>query len=292
MAAPRPLYGLGWWPMTVRDRVYVVEGEKCVDAARGLGLLAATSSGGSNAASKTDWSPLAGLDVVVLPDADDAGRKYADEVAAILHSLDPPATVRIVELDGLEPGGDVADLREACRDDDELQALRDRVKQLADDAEPLRTAAAPSSSPSVSPIEAWQSFPTSTLPPAAATLVEEAARAIGCDEAFVALPLLAVLGAAIGTTRRVEIKPGWRALPIVWPVTVAESGSQKSPAADVSLDYVRDREDRLHDEYLSELSAFEIEAEDYEKARSAWRHSKKADERPPDKPGSPLAAEC
>ncbi len=150
------------------------------------------------------------------------------------------------------------------------------------------TPATPSTSSTSSPIETWRPFPTLALPKAVFTLIEEAARAIGCDEAFVSLPLLAVLGSAIGTTRRVELKPGWRALPIVWPVTVAESGSQKSPAADVSLDHVREREDRLYEEFAAERQTYEIEAEDYEKARSTWRHAKKSDEPPPKRPRDPI----
>lgn len=153
---------------------------------------------------------------------------------------------------------------------------------------PVTAQSATSSPAKSSPIPPWRPFPTSALPPAAASLVEESARAIGCDEAFVALPLLAVLGSAVGTTRRVELKPGWTALPIVWPVTVAESGSHKSPAADVSLDHVREREDRLHEEYVEELSAYEYEVEAYEKARAAWRHSKHAGDEAPARPREPL----
>jgi len=296
MADPRPLYGVEF--LEDADRVYVVEGEKCCDAMSlvgGLGFASTTSSGGSNAASKTDWSPLAGREVVILPDNDDAGRKYADEVAAILLALDPPATVRVVELDGLEPGGDVYDLW-AWHSPELKQKLRQKIERLADEAEPFKpkvatastTPATPSTSATSSPIEAWRPYPTRAMPKAVSTLIEESARAIGCDEAFVALPLLAVLGSAIGTTRRVELKPGWRALPLIWPVTVAESGSQKSPAADVSLDHVREREDRLHEEYASTLSTYEIELEDYEKCRSAWRHAKKSDEPPPKRPREPI----
>ncbi len=290
MPEPRPLFGVEF--LEDADRVYVVEGEKCCDAMSlegGLGFSSTTSSGGSNAASKTDWSPLAGREVVLLPDADVAGRKYADEVAAILHELDPPATVRVVELDGLEPGGDVADWSKGCEGDDAKKALREKIERLADEAEPLKPkVATPAASSTNSPIEAWRPFPTPALPKAVSTLIEEAGRAIGCDEAFVALPLLAVLGSAIGTTRRVELKPGWSALPIVWPVTVAESGSQKSPAADVSLDHVREREDRLYEEYAAERQTYEIEVEDYEKARSTWRHAKKSDDPPPKRPREPL----
>jgi hypothetical protein len=153
---------------------------------------------------------------------------------------------------------------------------------------PVTGATSASSPAASSSIPAWRPFPTSALPAATASLVEESARAIGCDEAFVALPLLAVLGSAIGTTRRVELKPGWTALPILWPVTVAESGSHKSPAADVSLEHVREREDRLHEEYLEELSAYEYEVETYEKARAAWRHSKQAGDEAPARPREPL----
>jgi len=148
--------------------------------------------------------------------------------------------------------------------------------------------ATPSTASTSSRVETWRPFPTRSMPKVVSTLIEEAGRSIGCDEAFVALPLLAVLGSAIGTTRRVELKPGWSALPIVWPVTVAESGSQKSPAADVSLDHVREREDRLQEEYLQELSTYEIEVEDYEKSRSTWRAAKKSDEPPPKRPREPI----
>ena len=290
MPEPRPLYLLDVIARSPGSALLVTEGEKCVNAlSHGLGILATTSSGGSNAASKSDWSPLAGREVVILADNDDAGRQYAADVAAILHELDPPAIVRVVELDGLEPGGDVADLYEACRSADELAALREKIERLADETEPLKPKAATTATSSASsPIEAWRPYPTRAMPKAVSTLIEEAARAIGCDEAFVALPLLAVLGSAIGTTRRVELKPGWRVLPIVWPVTVAESGSAKSPAADVSLDHVREREDRLHEDYLSTLSTYEIEVEDYEKCRSAWRHAKKSDEPPPKRPREPI----
>jgi GGDEF domain-containing protein len=197
MVEPRPLYGVEF--LEDADRVYVVEGEKCCDALfleGGLGLASTTSSGGSSSAKQTDWSPLAGREVVILPDNDDPGRKYAADVAAILHELNPPAIVRVVELDGLDKGGDVADLYEACRDEEELKALRKKIERLAGETEPLKpkaTPATPSTSSTSSSVEAWRPFPTSALTKVAASLVEESARAIGCDEAFVSLPLLAVL---------------------------------------------------------------------------------------------------
>jgi hypothetical protein len=46
-----------------------------------------TSSGGGQAATKTDWSPLAGRSVLIWPDNDEAGLKYAVAVATILIGL-------------------------------------------------------------------------------------------------------------------------------------------------------------------------------------------------------------
>src|SRR5687768_14556984 len=74
-----PLYRLNELPPT--GTVYVCEGEKAADAARGIGLAATTSAHGASAADKTDWTPLAGRAVVVLVDNDDAGRKYGRDIA-------------------------------------------------------------------------------------------------------------------------------------------------------------------------------------------------------------------
>lgn len=82
----RPLYRLD--EITIRDdaSIVVVEGEKDADAGASIfpASVITTSSGGSQAASKTDWTPLAGRRVLVWPDADDPGAKYGKRVAEIL----------------------------------------------------------------------------------------------------------------------------------------------------------------------------------------------------------------
>ena len=102
-----PLYCLPDLPP--KGTIYVTEGERAADAARLLGLPATTSAHGSSSASKTDWQPLAGRDIVILPDNDDAGRKYARDVESILAHLTPPARPKVVELPGLPPAGDIVE---------------------------------------------------------------------------------------------------------------------------------------------------------------------------------------
>ena len=95
------------------ERVFIAEGEKAADAVAELGYLATTSPHGSKSAGKVDWTPLAGRDVVILPDADEAGGQYADDVVAILAKLTPAATVKVVELADLPKGGDAVEYIEA-----------------------------------------------------------------------------------------------------------------------------------------------------------------------------------
>ena len=49
--------------------------------------LQSRSAGGAAAAHLTDWSPLAGRELVLLPDNDTAGRNYAAKVVAQLIRL-------------------------------------------------------------------------------------------------------------------------------------------------------------------------------------------------------------
>jgi putative DNA primase/helicase len=67
---PRPLYGLDRLSSHPAAPVLLVEGEKAADAAAQLcpDMVVVTSSGGANAARRTDWSPLKGRTVWVWPD--------------------------------------------------------------------------------------------------------------------------------------------------------------------------------------------------------------------------------
>lgn len=105
--------------------VIVVEGEKDVETLRGLGLTATTGPCGSSA-----WRPdyarwLRGRRVVVLPDNDEPGERYAAMVAGSCLQWGA-ASVRVVRLIGLPEGGDVTDWVE---DRPEPAGGRDEVKE-------------------------------------------------------------------------------------------------------------------------------------------------------------------
>lgn len=129
----RPLYGLP--EILAAETVYVCEGEKAADAVRSLGLTATTSAHGSQAAKQTDWRPLAGKSVVILPDNDvktRAGFKYAETVAAILGKLEPAPTIKVLELPGLPDKGDAVEWI-AARVGQTKEMIRAELQRLVDE---------------------------------------------------------------------------------------------------------------------------------------------------------------
>lgn len=104
----KPLYRLQDLAARPADPVLVVEGELCADALAKLGLLA-TTSGSADSAETADWAPLAGREVRVWPDNDEAGQRYGLAVTAALEPLGCVVRVLDVEPLNLPPKGDAVD---------------------------------------------------------------------------------------------------------------------------------------------------------------------------------------
>ncbi|MBD9390260.1 hypothetical protein IB237_23960 [Agrobacterium sp. AGB01] len=83
---PRPLYGLQELPDS--GKVIVVEGEKCRDSLRkATGHSVVSWAGGTQGAKHTDWSPLAGRDILIWPDFDVSGLSTSSDIAQRLTAL-------------------------------------------------------------------------------------------------------------------------------------------------------------------------------------------------------------
>lgn len=279
MPDPRPLYHLP--DLAASQRVLVCEGEKAADAAKSLGFTATTSAGGAQAASKTDWRPLASKEVWILPDNDSPGRKYADSVAGILVKLTPAPVIRIVELPDLPDGGDIVDWINSRGDAAEAETMRAAVESLALAVEPWRSGDADDL--------AHRLFPVDALPEPIRGFVDAGARAIGCDSSYLALPLLTAIAAAIGNTRRLELKRGWSAPPILWGAIVGESGTTKTPAFKLVMRPVRKRQHKALKRNADETEQYEADIARWEKDMTAWKRNRNADADPPKKPDPPQA---
>lgn len=132
MPEPRPLYNLP--AIVASNDVVLVEGEKYADALTHLGITATTAMGGAaTAIEKTDWMPLAGKTVVVWPDHDEAGSRYAEAVIPRLRQIG--AKVRRVTVPQDKPKKwDAAD---AVAEGVDVSALLRSSAPVADDLQHL-----------------------------------------------------------------------------------------------------------------------------------------------------------
>jgi hypothetical protein len=82
---PRPLYRLPQVVAKTNVPILVTEGEKAADAAQKLfpDYVATTTMHGAKSPDKADWSPVSGRQVVIWPDADEPGMKFAEAVARL-----------------------------------------------------------------------------------------------------------------------------------------------------------------------------------------------------------------
>jgi putative DNA primase/helicase len=105
------LYGLPELAATPHALIVVCEGEQKADLIMktGASRLVGVTSGSATSANGADWSPLSGRAVLLWPDNDPAGTKYADEVSAKLEALG--CTVQRLDAAalGLPEAGDVVD---------------------------------------------------------------------------------------------------------------------------------------------------------------------------------------
>ncbi len=252
MPAPRPLYGL---PALVDSQgpVVVCEGEKAADAAIACGYIATTSPNGSKSASKADWSVLRGREIVIIPDLDGVGDAYADDITDLCVDA---ASVRIVDLSqvwtGLEKGDDLADV--LALESGDVESVRVKLDALISQTTPEQ-----SRNNSERTARNHQPFPVELLPEPVRSYIVQGAQAIGCDASYIALPVLSMLGGAIGNTHEVRVKRGWIEPPVVWSCIVGRSGTSKSPAIELAFKPLEKIQERLFLEYQRELEEFKAD---------------------------------
>ena len=105
----RPLYS--HQAISALDTVYIVEGEKCVDACNFYKVNAISWPGGSKAVKKADWSSLKNKNIFIWPDNDETGKTAAKEIKDLLDAENNVSICNIPE--GKASGWDVADYIEA-----------------------------------------------------------------------------------------------------------------------------------------------------------------------------------
>jgi len=113
------------------ETVYIVEGEKDVEALRSIGFTATTSPQGVGSWSEEFSVYFTGKRVIIIPDNDEQGRKHAQDIFKKL--LPHTAGIRVVELPNLPEKGDVSDWINAGGTPEELHRI---VLMVSEDTPP------------------------------------------------------------------------------------------------------------------------------------------------------------
>jgi len=290
---PRVLYNLPYVASTpIENWVFIVEGEKDADNLRTLNIAATTNSGGAGKWRQiADDSILHGRKIAIIRDNDEPGREHARQVAVALHGK--AREVKILDLLALWPEAQTkADVSDYIEHRDCLlpEDLADSLIELADSAPTWAPQPAEVVSTSA-PLVAYQPFPVDALPEPLQSFVIQAAEAVGCDYAFVALPLLAALASAVGNTRRIELKRVWSEPAIVWTAIVGDSGTMKSPAMELALRPLRQRQSQAIKRHAEVMDEYQTEAMRHELDLAAWKKSG-GEGLPPIEPEQPVLRRC
>jgi hypothetical protein len=221
--------------------VYVVEGEKCADAAVALGLIA-TTSGSASSVHGADWTPLKGRHVLIWPDFDAPGQGYADDVESRLKELG----CRVERIDvtplNLPVGGDVVDWLTANPgatkgDVEALPRLAPKAKN-EDWAKPIELDA-------VNLPELPQGVFTGWL----GAMVNGVSQATEIPNELAAGFALAIMGTVAQKIFSVMPEPGYTEPLSVWTITALESGNRKTSVKEAMTrpltDWEREQADEL-----------------------------------------------
>ena len=261
--------------------IFVVEGEKDVEALVQHGLVATCNAGGADSGKGEKWLRefnefFRGRRVAILPDEDTAGRKHAQHVVSGLHGI--AAEIKVVELPG--SGKDVSDYLDAGGTVEELLKLVE-VAPVWTSSTITSTAI---STIKAAPVPTWRPFPVSALPEPVRQYAKRAAAAIGVDASYVATALLAALAGAIGNSRLILLKRGWVEPAVLWGVLVGDSGTLKSPAIDAATKHPRQRQAEAIEVYRKEVEEYERNLDQYKADLDRWKHGGK-------KKGEPMPEE-
>jgi uncharacterized protein DUF3987 len=127
-------------------------------------------------------------------------------------------------------------------------------------------------------------FPVDAMPAGCRPLIRESASSIGCPPEFVAAPMLATLGSAIGNSRSIELKEGWEEKPVIFVAVIADPAAKKSPAAKVSTTPAKRLQLDLRNIYNAKREEYESKLLQHEKNKRDLRKMGEADPRPPKEP--------
>lgn len=207
--------------------VFIPEGEKDCDRLAGLGLIATTSPFGGGSGSKK-WrqefnESFKGRTVIILPDNDDAGQSYSDQVRVNLTAY--AKKLAVLNLPGLGEKEDVSDWLRKGHTKEEL--LRLASNELAPKSTSTSTEEWGAPAPLAEDFSP-KPFPRDVLPDWLSEWVEQTAEATQTPVDLPAMLSLGVCSAALAGKFQAVPREGWSEPLNLFVVVAMSSGERKS----------------------------------------------------------------
>ena len=136
----------------------------------------------------------------------------------------------------------------------------------------------------------YLTFPLASLPSCIAEFVRTAAAALVCSPEAVLLPHLAMLGACIGNSCRIQLKGTWTEPALLWALVVMLSGKLKSPAQEIALQVLTRRQRDAIRAWQMEMKTHAARVLRHELELTAWKKKKDFTSDPPPAPEEPSLA--
>jgi len=267
------------------ESVCVVEGVKDAAAIEGLGYRAIGLP--MHTMAKRFAPAFRDLDTIIIPDRDQVGVGGAQKTAQRLQGV--AAAVRIAELPCPLVESHGADVRDVLKLEGGERLVRQAIEQ-ARDASSTAPKDAGLNEPTDEP-PAYVPFPVGLLPSPVGDYVAEAAAALGCDPAYVALPMLAAVAGAVGNSCRVALKESWEEPAVVWAAIIGPSGTMKSPAFEKATQTLQRIQTKAFRDFKEKEKSYKALKTAYDADLAAWKRAKR-DQRGelPEEPAEPTAA--
>lgn len=115
----------------------------------------------------------------------------------------------------------------------------------------------------------YRPFPLDVFPPTVRDYCHAVIASVGCTDAFVTVPMLAMLAGTIGTARQLRIKHTWIEPAIIWAATVAPVSGDKSPGWKNALAPARKLEADKRRQHAAEMAGYKHALKSYEDRKKA-----------------------
>jgi hypothetical protein len=134
---------------------------------------------------------------------------------------------------------------------------------------------------------AVEPFPAEVFPEPIYRFLKAVSASLGLPTDYPGLHVLTFLGTAIGNSRMIELKPGYRQQPNLYTCMVADTGAGKSPAQDQAFAPLLAFQNKYYQIFQKQMEEYESAYRQYQIEMSEWKKEKSKDKDLPQEPEKP-----